>query len=88
MGTKTAGDNGFLPRGLRREDAAYYVGVSPATFDEMVKDRRMPQPKKVGKRTIWDRRQLDVSFEDLPDRNDDSDWDEAIRRGKKDEDQA
>jgi len=51
MGAKT--DNaGFLPRGLRREDAAYYVGVSPAMFDEMVKDGRMPQPKKVNKRTI------------------------------------
>jgi len=46
----------------------------------MVKDGRMPPPKKVGKRTIWDRRQLDASFEDLPDRNDESDWDQAIRR--------
>jgi len=53
MGTKTSVDTaGFLPRGLRREDAAFYVGVSPATFDEMVKDGRMPQPKKVGKRTV------------------------------------
>jgi len=42
----------------------------------------VPQPKKVGKRTIWDRRQLDVSFEDLPDKNDENDWDEAIRRVK------
>ena len=61
MGTKTLVDNaGFLPRGLRREDAAFYFGVSPSTFDEMVKDGRMPPPKKVGKRTIWDRRQLDA----------------------------
>jgi predicted DNA-binding transcriptional regulator AlpA len=81
MGTKTLVDNaGFLPRGLRREDAAFYFGVSQSTFDEMVKDGRMPPPKKVGKRTIWDRRQLDASFEDLPDRNDESDWDQAIRR--------
>jgi hypothetical protein len=42
----------------------------------------MPQPKQVNKRKIWDRRQLDVSFEDLPDRNDDSDWDQAIRKVK------
>jgi len=68
------------PRGLSRVQAAAYIGVSPSLFDEMVKDGRMPQPKKVGKRTIWDRRQLDVSFEDLPDRNDEGDWDEAIRR--------
>ena len=83
MSTKSLADNTrFLPRGLRREDAAFYIGVSPATFDEMVKDGRMPQPKRVGKRTIWDRRQLDASFEDLPDRNDDNDWDEAIRKVK------
>jgi predicted DNA-binding transcriptional regulator AlpA len=81
MPAKSA-DTGFMPRGLRREDAAFYVGVSPATFDEMVKDGRMPQPKKVGKRTIWDRRQLDASFEDLPGRNDESEWDAAICRTK------
>jgi hypothetical protein len=72
----------FLPRGMHRLDAAFHIGVSPATFDEMVKDGRMPQPKRVGKRTIWDRRQLDVSFKDLPDKNDANDWDEAIRRVK------
>jgi predicted DNA-binding transcriptional regulator AlpA len=82
MAAKSLDNAGLMPRGLRREDAAFYVGVSPATFDEMVKDGRMPQPKKVGKRTIWDRRQLDASFEDLPDRNDESDWDEAICRTK------
>jgi predicted DNA-binding transcriptional regulator AlpA len=78
VGTKTE----FLPRGLRREDAAAYIGVSPATFDELVKAGRMPQPKRIGKRTIWDRRQLDASFEDLPDRGDGSDWDEAICKVK------
>ena len=69
----------FLPRGMHREDAAFYVGVSPATFDELVKSGRMPPPKRVGRRTIWDRRQLDVCFEDLPSKKDDNDWDEAIR---------
>jgi predicted DNA-binding transcriptional regulator AlpA len=83
MSTKSLVDHAsFLPRGLRRDDAAFYVGVSPATFDEMVKDGRMPQPKRVGKRTIWDRRQLDAYFEDLPDRNGGSDWDEAISKVK------
>ena len=83
MSTKSLADNTrFLPRGLRREDAAFYIGVSPATFDEMVMDGRMPQPKRVGKRTIWDRRQLDASFDDLPDRNDGRDWDEAISKVK------
>ena len=84
MGTKTLVDNaGFLPRGLRREDAAFYVGVSPSTFDEMVKDGPQPvPPKKVGKRTIWDRRRLDASFEDLPDRNDESGPEPGDQQGK------
>src|SRR5436309_15841447 len=43
------------PRGLSRSEAAAYVGVSPSLFDAMVKDGRMPQPKRINSRTIWDR---------------------------------
>jgi predicted DNA-binding transcriptional regulator AlpA len=56
------------PRGLGRAVAAAYVGISPSTFDKMVDDGRMPQPKMVEKRQIWDRRALDEAFADLPDR--------------------
>jgi predicted DNA-binding transcriptional regulator AlpA len=88
MSTRTLGDNAsFLPRGFRREDAAFYIGVSPAMFDEMVKDGRMPQPKRVGRRTIWDRQQLDVCFEELPDRGDGNDWDEVVRSKVRNENQ-
>lgn len=55
------------PRGLSRVKAAAYIDVSPTTFDEMVKDRRMPLPKVIGRRKIWDRRKLDLAFEALPD---------------------
>lgn len=53
------------PRGLCREAAAAYVGVSPSKFDDMVKDGRMPPPVRVDARTIWDRRRLDKAFEAL-----------------------
>ena len=33
--------------GLCREEAASYVGVSATLFDEIVKDGRMPKPKRV-----------------------------------------
>jgi hypothetical protein len=36
-------------------------------FDEMVKDGRMPAPKRANSRVIWDRMQLDAAFEALPD---------------------
>lgn len=56
------------PRCLRREVAAAYVGVSPALFNEMVRDGRMPQPKLINARTVWDRFKIDVAFDDLPER--------------------
>ena len=67
------------PRGLSRSEAAGYVGVSPSTFDQMVKDSRMPPPKRVNARTIWDIRQLDDAFEALPsDETSDHDPFEAV----------
>lgn len=56
------------PRGINREEAARYVGVSPALFDQMVADGRMPGPKQVNARTIWDRVKLDLAFDGLPER--------------------
>jgi predicted DNA-binding transcriptional regulator AlpA len=53
------------PRGLSREAAAQYVGVSPVKFDEMVEDGRMPKPKRIDARKVWDRRALDLAFDAL-----------------------
>jgi predicted DNA-binding transcriptional regulator AlpA len=48
----------LAPRLINREAAAAYVCVSPNTFDEMVKDKRMPRPKRLGGRRIaWDVRE-------------------------------
>ena len=66
------------PRGLSRVGAANYVGVSPSLFDEMVKDGRMPPPKRVNSRNIWDRRQLDDAFEGLPQDDDPNPWDRDV----------
>ncbi|RVG84208.1 hypothetical protein CN221_33570 [Sinorhizobium meliloti] len=56
----------YPPRGMSREDAARYVGVGATKFDQMVADRLMPRPKKVGGRVIWDRLAIDAAFSDLP----------------------
>jgi predicted DNA-binding transcriptional regulator AlpA len=53
-------------RGLNREEAADYIGVSASLFDEMVRDGRMPKPKRINSRTVWDVRALDRSFDALP----------------------
>jgi len=51
------------PRGLRRTLAAEYIGVSLPLFDTMVRDGRMPKPKRVENRTIWDRIAVDRAFD-------------------------
>ena len=55
------------PRGLSRVEAAAYVGISPVKFDDMVSDGRMPAPKKIDGRRVWDRLALDSAFTALPD---------------------
>jgi predicted DNA-binding transcriptional regulator AlpA len=55
------------PRGINRVEAAAYIGVSTTKFDEMVADGRMPPPKRIDGRVVWDRKKLDVAFDQLPD---------------------
>lgn len=55
------------PRGLSREQAAAYVGVSPSTFDKLVAEGTMPVPKRLKNRSIWDRQRLDACFDALDD---------------------
>lgn len=73
----TALPAGVRPRGFNRTAAAAYVGVSTSLFDEMVKDGRMPKPKMVNTRTIWDAVALDAAFDDLPSKASDNPWDTA-----------
>jgi excisionase family DNA binding protein len=56
----------YPPRGLSREEAARYVGVGVTKFDEMVADGRMPKPKRIDGRVIWDRLRIEAAFTDLP----------------------
>jgi predicted DNA-binding transcriptional regulator AlpA len=66
------------PRGLSRVEAAAYIGVSPSMFDAMIKDGRMPPPKQVNSRVVWDRRALDAAFDDLPDKSERNPWDDEV----------
>lgn len=56
----------YPPRGMSRDEAARYIGVGTTKFDEMVADRRMPRPKRVDGRVIWDRLKIEAAFTDLP----------------------
>jgi predicted DNA-binding transcriptional regulator AlpA len=57
----------LAPRGLSRVQAAEYIGVGATKFDEMVEDGRMPKPKRVDGRVLWDRVLLDQAFDALND---------------------
>ncbi len=53
-----------------------YLGVGANKFDEMVTDGRMPKPKCIDTRKVWDIMALDVAFDQLPDENHEAseDW--------------
>jgi predicted DNA-binding transcriptional regulator AlpA len=73
---QSASTNAVLKRGLNREEAASYVGISVRKFEELVADGRMPQPKKIDARRVWDIRQLDAAFDALPGTSDTDGWGE------------
>lgn len=54
------------PRQIAREAASAYIGVSSTKFDEMVKDGRMPKPRRIDARRLWDVRLLDIAVDQLP----------------------
>ena len=57
------------PRGLSRAEAAAYIGISASLFDLMIKEGRMPPPKRINSRAVWDRIQLDFAFDALPEKD-------------------
>jgi predicted DNA-binding transcriptional regulator AlpA len=65
-------------RGLSRGEAAAYIGVGMSKFDTLVADNRMPGPKEIDGRRVWDVRSLDQFFDNLPggDLSDHNPWDD------------
>lgn len=56
-----------MPRLLRRERAAAYLDVSPGTFDRLVREGKLPPPKRLDDQIKgWDTRDLDVRVDHLP----------------------
>jgi predicted DNA-binding transcriptional regulator AlpA len=69
---------GIMPFGLSRVEAAWLIGVSTTMWDAMVRDGRMPKPKRIGARTIWDRAAVERAWSVIA-----SDGDEAERPSAK-----
>jgi len=67
----------LAPRGISRTEAATYVGVGTTLFDQMVHDGRMPHPKTINGRKVWDVWALDRAFTALPGDVEMNPWDSA-----------
>ena len=56
----------ILRFGFSIAEAAEAVGVSANTFSTMVEDGRMPRPKCIGSRKVWDVEEVHAAFKALP----------------------
>jgi hypothetical protein len=58
----------FLPVvfGLAELEAAAAVGISASKFRSLVGERRMPSPRRLDGRNIWDVDELRAAFKALP----------------------
>lgn len=56
-------NDNIQPRGLRRAQAAAYLGISAAHFDKQVKAGLVPAPRLMLGVALWDRRGLDALFD-------------------------
>jgi predicted DNA-binding transcriptional regulator AlpA len=52
-------------RGVDRDEAAIFIGVTLATFGQMVSDGRLPKPIELDGQFVWDLVQLDRAFDRL-----------------------
>ncbi len=68
-----------LPRrGLRREEAALYIGIGTTKFGQLVVDGRMPEPVLIDGCVTWDIRDLDLAYEALKDAAGRNPWDDDV----------
>ena len=76
---------GVLPFAVSREAAAALIGISASKFDMLVSDGRMPAPREVDGRVLWDVEEVRVAWRSFPRRGEvaqdaGSAWDKALAR--------
>lgn len=54
------------PKAICRRSAAEYAGISASKFDELVREGRMPPPRKIDRRRVWLVSELDRAIYELP----------------------
>jgi predicted DNA-binding transcriptional regulator AlpA len=56
--------------GLGQVEAAAAIGISASKFRNLVEDGRMPSPRRIDGRSIWDVDELRAAFKALPHQGD------------------
>jgi len=74
-------------RGLRREAAAIYVGISVRAFDQWIEDKTLPCGVLKGGVRLWDIRALDSAMDALFNHVEEkpSGWSERLKRRERSE---
>jgi predicted DNA-binding transcriptional regulator AlpA len=57
---------GVIPFAVSREAAAALIGVSAGFFDRLVKDGRMPPPRDIDGRVLWDSDEVRSAWRAVP----------------------
>lgn len=57
---------GVIPFAVSREAAAALIGVSAGFFDKLVKDGRMPPPRNIDGRVLWDSDEVRAALRAIP----------------------
>jgi predicted DNA-binding transcriptional regulator AlpA len=66
FGRATMKQTSLWPRGLSRDQAATYLGISRTSFQKLVDAGTMPRGKRITKgRVVWDRAELDHHFDHI-----------------------
>lgn len=56
---------GIVPFAVSRDAAAALISISTSKFDALVKDGRMPQPREIDTRVLWDSDEVKAAWRAL-----------------------
>jgi predicted DNA-binding transcriptional regulator AlpA len=57
---------GVVPFAVSRETAAELLGISSGTFDKLVKSGKLPEPREVESRILWDSAEIRAAWRAMP----------------------
>jgi hypothetical protein len=66
MGRQTNLPASLAPLGVPLVLAAEYLSLSPTKFQQLVDDGRMPKPKRIDGRLVYDLEEVRLAFKALP----------------------